>query len=163
MKLSRREMLALSAAAAAMPFAAHADVAGMAPDSLNALAAAKGLRFGSCLGTGPSGTPRQNGVTGDRANQFDDDQLKAVFVRECGVLVPENELKWYAIRPNATEFDFARADRLMAFVAANGLLVRGHTLLWNRDIWMPPWGKSEERLQPLPSSMATVLAYCAIP
>ena len=139
MKLSRREMLALSAAAAAMPFAAHADVAGMAPDSLNALAAAKGLRFGSCLGTGPSGTPRQNGVTGDRANQFDDDQLKAVFVRECGVLVPENELKWYAIRPNATEFDFARADRLMAFVAANGLLVRGHTLLWNRDIWMPPW------------------------
>src|SRR3569832_2102363 len=98
-------MLALSAAAAAVPFAARADVAGIAPDSLNALASAKGLRFGSCLGTGPSGAPRQPGVTGQRANQFDDDQL-------------------------------------MAFVAANGLLVRGHTLLWNRDIWMPPWTQS---------------------
>lgn len=137
MTLSRREMLALSAAAAAMPAFGKASAGG--PDSLNGLAAAKGLRFGSCLGTGPSGAPRQNGVTGDRANQFDDDKLKALFVRECGVLVPENELKWYAIRPNATDFDFARADKLMAFVAANGLLVRGHTLLWNRDIWMPPW------------------------
>jgi len=157
MRMSRREMLALSAvAAAAMPLVARADVAGTAPDSLNGLAAAKGLRFGSCLGTGPSGAPRQAGVTGDRANQFDDERLKAIFVRECGVLVPENELKWYAIRPNATDFDFARADKLMAFVAANGLLVRGHTLLWNRDIWMPPWtqtydfgakpGKKAERL-----------------
>jgi len=157
MRLSRREMLALSAVAtAAMPWVARADVAGTAPDSLNGLAAAKGLRFGSCLGTGPSGAPRQAGVTGDRANQFDDERLKAIFVRECGVLVPENELKWYAIRPNATDFDFARADKLMAFAAANGLLVRGHTLLWNRDIWMPPWtqtydfgakpGKKAERL-----------------
>src|SRR3569832_1974747 len=110
-------MLALSAAAAAVPSAARADVAGIAPDSLNALASAKGLRFGSCLGTGPSGAPRQPGVTGQRANQFDDDQLKAIFLRECGVLVPENALKWYAIRPNATDFDFARpateAERLL--------------------------------------------------
>jgi endo-1,4-beta-xylanase len=139
-QLSRRAMLALSAAAAALG-PSSAEVAGSAADSLNGLAAANGLRFGSCLGTGPSGAPRQPGVTGSgqRANQFDDAALKALFVRECGVLVPENELKWYAIRPNATDFDFARADRLMAFVAANGLLARGHTLLWNRDIWMPAW------------------------
>jgi endo-1,4-beta-xylanase len=143
MTLSRREMLALSAAAAALgPVSARAETAGNAPTSLNGLAAAKGLRFGSCLGTGPSGAPRQPGVSGERANQFDDPELKALFVRECGVLVPENELKWYAIRPNPTDFDFARADKLMAFVAANGLLVRGHTLLWNRNEWMPAWTQS---------------------
>ncbi|HXC54189.1 MAG TPA: endo-1,4-beta-xylanase [Rhizomicrobium sp.] len=141
---SRRETpyLALAAAAtAALPLPAAAR-AGTAPESLNGLAAAKGLRFGSCLGTGPSGAPLQPGVTAKRADQFDDPALRALFVRECGILVPENELKWYAIRPDATTFDFARADTLMAFVADNGLLVRGHTLLWNRDEWMPAWIKT---------------------
>ncbi len=138
--LSRRDWLKLSAAVAALaPLPIYAAAA---PDSLNTLAAAKGLRFGSCMGTGPSGAPRPSGDNGARANQFDDSRLRELFARECGVLVPENELKWYAIRPNATDFDFARADRLMGFVAANGLLVRGHTLLWNRDVWMPAWTQS---------------------
>ncbi|HEY4941715.1 MAG TPA: endo-1,4-beta-xylanase [Rhizomicrobium sp.] len=137
-QVSRREVLAAAAAGAALAgFPALADDA--APDSLNALAAAKGLRFGSCMGTGPSGAPRPAGVSGQRANQFDDPELRAIFVRECGILVPENELKWYALRPSATEFDFERADKLMAFAANNALLVRGHTLLWNRDEWMPAW------------------------
>jgi endo-1,4-beta-xylanase len=132
--IERRTLLALGAAALAAPARAN----GM-PDSLNALAAMKGLRFGSCLGTGPSGAPPQPGTTDTRPNQFADEALKALFVAQCGVLVPENELKWYSVRPSATEFDFTRADRLMAFVAANNLLVRGHTLLWNRDEWMPAW------------------------
>ena len=54
---SRREALSLAMATAAVglvPIPALAD-AGTSPESLNALAAAKGLRFGSCLGTGPSG------------------------------------------------------------------------------------------------------------
>ncbi len=143
--LSRRDWLKFSAAAAALaPLSARADSAGTAQDALNALAAAKGLRFGSCLGTGPSGAPRQPGVTGTRANQFDDPALRELFVRECGILVPENELKWYAIRPDAATFDFARADKLMTFVADNNLLVRGHTLLWNRNEWMPAWTQSHD-------------------
>ncbi len=137
--LSRREMLAL-AAASAVPLPAFAD----APDSLNALAARKGLRFGSCLGTGPSGAPPQPGVTDTRPNQFADDRLKALFAAQCGILVPENELKWYSVRPSATEFDFGRADKLMEFAASNDLLVRGHTLLWNRDAWMPAWVASHD-------------------
>lgn len=138
-ELSRRHLLALSAAAALAPLPGYAD---SAPDSLNGLAAAKGLRFGSCLGTGPSGAPPQPGVADKRSNQFDDEALKALFVAQCGVLVPENELKWYSVRPSATEFKFDRADKLMAFVDRHGLLVRGHTLLWNRDEWMPPWTQS---------------------
>jgi endo-1,4-beta-xylanase len=144
-ELSRRDMLALSTAAAIVGRGtSHAETSGTTPDSLNGLGEAKGLRFGSCLGTGPSGAPRQPGVSGARANQFDDAQLKTLFVRECGMLVPENELKWYAIRPNPTDFTFVRADTLMAFAAANGLLVRGHTLLWNRNEWMPAWTQSHD-------------------
>jgi endo-1,4-beta-xylanase len=131
--IDRRTLLALAAAALAAPARASA------PDSLNTLAAAKGLRFGSCLGTGPSGAPPQPGATDTRPNQFTDAALKALFVAQCGVLVPENELKWYSVRPSADAFDFTRADTLMAFVAAANLLVRGHTLLWNRDEWMPAW------------------------
>jgi endo-1,4-beta-xylanase len=142
--LSRREILAAAAAATILPLPAFADVAGSAPDSLNALAAVRGLRFGSCLGTGPSGAPHPGNWDGTRANSYDDPQVRAIFVRECGILVPENELKWYTLRPSAAAFDFARADTLMSFAADNALLVRGHTLLWNRDEWMPAWVKSHD-------------------
>lgn len=135
MRVSRREMLALSAAAAAMAPA----LAETAPDSLNALAAAKGLRFGSCLGTGPSGAPHPSTWDGSRANSFDDPKVREIFVRECGILVPENELKWYTLRPSPEVFDFARADTLIGFADAHGLLVRGHTLLWHNMQWFPSW------------------------
>lgn len=134
-ELSRRQMLALSAAALA-PLPAFAS---SAPESLNALAAAKGLRFGSCLGTGPSGAPHASGFNPKRSDSFDDPNVQAIFARECGILVPENELKWYAVRPTPHVFDFTRADMLMAFAAANGLMVRGHTLLWNSPRWFPKW------------------------
>ncbi|MEI9994428.1 MAG: endo-1,4-beta-xylanase [Rhizomicrobium sp.] len=135
-ELSRRELLALSAAAL-MPGFARASAAG--PASLNALAAAKGLRFGSCLGTGPSGAPHPGSFDGKRANSYDDPQVREIFLRECGILVPENELKWYTLRPAPDVFDFSRADRLIAFADANNLLMRGHTLLWHNMQWFPAW------------------------
>ena len=110
------------------------------PDSLNALARAKGLRFGSCMGTGPSGAPGTF-TTGNvvRANSFSDPRMRALFAAQCGLLVPENELKWYAIRKTPVTFDFSRADILVDFATLHQVAVRGHTLLWNRSRWMPPW------------------------
>ena len=117
------------------------DVAGTAPDSLNGLAMAKGLAFGSCLGTSakkaaklPVGTPHPMQLAG-----FDDLQLRALIVAQCGVLVPENELKWYALRNGPKSYDFSRADLLMAFADQYRLAFRGHTLLWNRTRWSPQW------------------------
>ncbi|MEJ0026256.1 MAG: endo-1,4-beta-xylanase [Rhizomicrobium sp.] len=165
-ELSRRHLLALSAAAAALaPLPAFA---GDAPDSLNGLAGAKGLRFGSCLGTGPSGAPHGANFDPRRSASYDDPRMRELFVRECGILVPENELKWYAIRPTPEVFDFSRADTLMDFAAANGLLVRGHTLLWNSPKWFPKWFETydfgsrpateAERL--LTEHIKTVCAHC---
>jgi endo-1,4-beta-xylanase len=123
-KLSRRQALGSALAAAASAVAARA---GAAPEaSLNELARAKGMRFGSATSVGQGG---------GLANP----DYVAVLLAECGLLVPENEMKMYALRPNAETFDFARADRLMAFAAAHGLAVRGHNLLWHNTKWLPKW------------------------
>lgn len=137
----------------------HYEVAGTNPDSLNGLAVAKGMAFGACLGTASKRAPKLPGrvppkpikaVPGKLPAEkppapkalsagFDDPQLRALFIAQCGILVPENELKWYTLRPNAKTFDFSRADLLMAFADQYRLAVRGHTLLWNRTRWSPEW------------------------
>jgi endo-1,4-beta-xylanase len=161
--LSRREWLSWGAAAAALGgissealaapkrekkhgrgrvhHHAHYEAAGTAPDSLHGLAMAKGLGFGSCLGTAAKVAAKLSSVQQFKAVPagFDDPQMRALFVAQCGILVPENELKWYALRPTAKGFDFSRADALLAFADQYQLAMRGHTLLWNRGRWMPDW------------------------
>lgn len=94
--------------------------------SLQSLAHIKGLRFGSAVaaqGGGSVANPR----------------YAALLEAECGLLVPENELKWQAIRPSPTQFDFAAFDAIIAYAEAKKLAVRGHTLLWHRTQWLPAW------------------------
>ena len=148
-KLTRRGCMALGLAATAAgcaPFDSimgsltPAPAAGSAPDSLNGLARAKGLRFGSALGSGPSGAPVLPGDPVDtRGNQFEDPNMRALMIAQCGILVPENELKWYSLRKTPLGFDFKRADRLVDFAEENGMAVRGHTLLWARPQYIPDW------------------------
>ena len=130
--LNRRQALALSAggvlAACGSASADQADTP--AGPSLHALAAAKGLRFGSAVGAGRPGT-----VTAS----LDDPRYRAVLAHECGVLVHENELKWYVLRPDVATYDYARADRIMDFAAEHDMAVRGHTLLWHHPRWFPGW------------------------
>ena len=130
--ISRRNALALGLAgmAAAQPAIAAR------PDSLNALAAAKGMRFGTAVGVGSAGP---EGAGRDISGPFADPAYRRLIADECGVIVPENELKWYAMRPDAKTFAFERADALAAFARSNGLGLRGHTLLWHHPRWMPKW------------------------
>jgi endo-1,4-beta-xylanase len=117
---SRREVLQAGAAtslAAAIP--AH----GADADSLDALAKAKGLHFGSALGGRGLGDSRYL------------DLIRA----ECGTLVPENALKMPSIQPKPGEFSFERGDALLAFAQDNGMRVRGHCLLWHHPRWLPRW------------------------
>lgn len=128
-KLSRRRALGSALAVAASAVAGRAG-AGPEPSfpgpSLDALARAKGLRFGSATSAGQGG---------GLANP----DYAAILVAECGLLVPENEMKMHALRPDAQTFDFSRADRIMAFAAEHGLDVRGHNLLWHNTKWLPKW------------------------
>ncbi|MEN2786879.1 endo-1,4-beta-xylanase [Sphingomonas qilianensis] len=97
---------------------------------LNALAAAKGMRLGSCFAYGQPGADR---------GSFANPAYAALLKRDCGLLVGENEMKWQALRPSATRFDFARFDAMMAWATANAMPVRGHNLLWHQPKWMPRW------------------------
>lgn len=124
-KLSRRQALGSALALAASAAAGRAGAAVVGP-SLDALARAKGMRFGSATSVG-------------RGGGLANPDYVAVLLSECGLLVPENEMKMYALRPNAQTFDFARADRLMAFAAEHRLDVRGHNLLWHNTKWLPKW------------------------
>ena len=127
---NRRNVLALSAAGFAAACTSPGRAADAAGPSLHALAAAKGMRFGSAVGAGQPGT-----VTAS----LDDPRYRDELPRECGVLVHENELKWYVLRPDVNTYDYARADRVMDFAAEHGMDVRGHTLLWHHPRWFPEW------------------------
>lgn len=119
----------------------HLGKAGDDTDSLNGIAMTKGLFFGSSLGQGlkKSANIASLAEFKKKPSAFDDPQMRALFVDECGILVPENELKWYVAAREPGKYDFAPADTLMAFASRYKLAVRGHTLLWNRSVWLPEW------------------------
>jgi endo-1,4-beta-xylanase len=145
--LNRRDCIALALAATASGCAPMNSVLGgfqtdkPALDTLNGLAEAKGLRFGSALGNGASHAPASGGQrTDERSDQFTDEKLRALFITQCGMLVPENALKMYALLRNGPgDYDFTAADQTVDFAEKNGLAVRGHNLLWNRGKWLPAW------------------------
>jgi endo-1,4-beta-xylanase len=101
---------------------------------LNATAATRRMRFGSTVGAAPAG----------QASSFNDSRYRDLLLRDCGLIVPENELKWQTIRPSATAYDFSRADLLMDFATSNGLAMRGHTLMWHHPNWLPAWTQTHD-------------------
>jgi endo-1,4-beta-xylanase len=132
LRSTRREALAgLAALAAAGCVGGKRSVgsAALRRPSLDALAARNGRRFGSAIGwnSGAAGGSIQN------------PDYARVVKAECGVIVPENAMKWQATRPGPETFDFARMDQIVAWARMNGLAVRGHTLLWHRPQWFPEW------------------------
>ncbi len=101
-----------------------------APDSLDALAKAKGfVGFGSCMGGGAE----------DFASSFNDSGVRDIHARECGILVCENETKWVALRPNPKEYSFYLADRMVDWAEGHSTIMRGHTLLWQKTQYFPKW------------------------
>ena len=59
--------------------------------------------------------------------------------RECDIIVPEWEMKWYNIQKNPDRYDFGGCDKLAAFASENGMELRGHTLVWH--LGLPDWAK----------------------
>jgi endo-1,4-beta-xylanase len=116
---SRRAVIEAGLAAAALP----AWSAERAEPSLEALARDEGLHFGSSLG----------------GRALTDAKYVDLVREQCGLLVPENELKMPVIQPAPGEFHFERGDALLEFARANNLAVRGHCLLWHHPRWLPRW------------------------
>ena len=131
-KITRRKCLAvtvLNGAAAMVAGTAQAAVAGSDAQSLAGLARARGLTgFGNAIG----------GV-GRAGSAFNDLAAREIQLRECNILVPENELKWTAVHPGPKEFNFHDADVLVDWAEQNGMKIRGHNLLWLRPDRNSDW------------------------
>jgi endo-1,4-beta-xylanase len=116
---SRRDVLTMTGAAALATRISAED----AEDSLDSIARAKGLRFGSALG----------------GRGLADARYLDLVRAQCGLIVPENELKMQVVQPAPGEFHFERAAALFAFADSANLQMRGHTLLWHHPRWLPRW------------------------
>jgi endo-1,4-beta-xylanase len=94
--------------------------------SLGERAANRGLIYGAAI--------RQSVISTEQ-------NLANLVAQECNIIVPEWELKWDYLRPSATTFDFAPADKIAHFAQTNGLLLRGHTLVWHNALpsWFAEW------------------------
>jgi endo-1,4-beta-xylanase len=99
------------------------------PEPLKNLAKAKGMRFGAAMG-----------LLGDAVRpRFKNPAYRALMARECGMLVAENETKWQALQPEPGPYNFAAADELFAWARKEGMLLRGHTMMWQSPKWLPAW------------------------
>ena len=114
-------LIALGAAFAASCARGAPPARTLAPASLRAAAAAKGLFYGCAV---------HRGLVSDTAFQ------RAV-VTDCGMLVPENALKWRELSAAPGRYDFGLADAIAEFATAHGLALRGHALVFHSS--MPAW------------------------
>lgn len=94
----------------------------MAEETLRSLAAARDIDFGAAVAIRPL---------------REDSDYAALLGREFGMIVGENAFKWNAIHPFASRYYFGDTDELVAFAEANGMKVRGHTLVWHQQ--NPTW------------------------
>lgn len=90
--------------------------------SINDLFVAKGKKY--------YGTITDPGLLSSTQNA---EVIKSYF----GQLTPENSMKWDATEGTRGQFTFDNADTVVSFAEENGLLMRGHTLLWHSQL--PSW------------------------
>ena len=64
-------------------------------------------------------------------------RYRAVLAQDYASVTPENAMKWASTEPSRGVEDFRAADALVGFAAAHGQQVRGHTLVWYRQL--PGW------------------------
>ncbi|MFY1690460.1 endo-1,4-beta-xylanase [Plantactinospora sp. WMMB782] len=98
--------------------------AAQAATTLGASAAEKGRYFGAAVGT----------------YKFSDSTYMSVLNREFNSLVAENEMKWDATEPQRGGFNYSAGDRIVSHARAQGMTVRGHTLLWHAQ--QPGWAQN---------------------
>jgi endo-1,4-beta-xylanase len=61
----------------------------------------------------------------------------AIAAREFSSITPANEMKWASVEPVRGELNWSGADSTIAFARAHDQVVRGHTLVWHKQV--PSW------------------------
>jgi endo-1,4-beta-xylanase len=66
--------------------------------------------------------------------------LRKAMLRDCSCLTPEIHTNWDQVEREPGQRDFSPADALVAFAGKHGMMVRGHSLLWDQST--PDWAKA---------------------
>jgi endo-1,4-beta-xylanase len=90
--------------------------------SLAEAAARRGLLFGAAV---------------TRKPLEQEPRYRAMMARQCGIITPENEMKWKWTQPEPGHFTWDHADPIIAFAREHGLQIRNHTALWHQAL--PEW------------------------
>ena len=61
-------------------------------------------------------------------------QLLAFIAREFNAITPENCMKWQPINPKDQQWDWAAADRFVAYGEAHQMYIVGHNLVWHSQV-----------------------------
>ncbi len=70
-------------------------------------------------------------------SRLSDPTYVTIARREFDMVTPENEMKFDAVEPRQNAFNFAAADRIVAWAEQNGQRVHGYNLLWHSGL--PAW------------------------
>jgi len=88
--------------------------------------------------------------------------------QQVNIVTFENQLKWASVHPSAGTssgaYSFSVPDQMLAFAQQNGMVVRGHNLLWwsYNPSWMATYGSNSGDWQTLlQSHITTVMTHYA--
>lgn len=119
----------------------------VAPDSLRARAARRGLAVGAAVAS---------------ELLLFDPRYRAQVAGQFDTITSENSMKFKYIHPLADRYDFCDADTLVRFARTNRMRVHGHTLVWHQEI--PRWvtqreATREEAMRLLRDHIFTVVGH----
>jgi endo-1,4-beta-xylanase len=66
-----------------------------------------------------------------------DDRYRRLVAEQCSIIAPENAMKWDALRPAPSVFEFADADFFVDYGEKSDMKLRGHCLVWHQAL--PHW------------------------
>jgi endo-1,4-beta-xylanase len=116
----------------------------LAGSSLRSLADARGVQIGAAV---------------QARYLMADPTYAEVLAREFSIIVPENDMKFAQIHPRPDLYAFENADAIVGFARGRGMKVRGHTLVWHRQVpaWITPDLGRERLLAEMRDHIATVV------
>ncbi|MEM9807573.1 MAG: endo-1,4-beta-xylanase [Cyanobacteria bacterium P01_D01_bin.56] len=66
-----------------------------------------------------------------------DKQYRDTVAKQFNSITAEYEMKFRFLQPERGKFNFRDSDELMSFAKQNNMKLRGHTLVWHKDV--PAW------------------------
>lgn len=78
---------------------------------------------------------------------MNDSFLNTMTGKMFNLLTPENEMKWEITEPERGKRVYDQADAIVAYAVKNNMKIRGHNLVWYKQIpkWLNTLNKTELR------------------